>query len=164
MRVIPSFNHMLKRSVIFFVIWLVLSGGAVKGLAPGALAAIGAAYLSLRLMPPQGYSLVGLIALWPRFMWRSLLGGIDVAWRALHPSKPLRAGWLEHPTALPHGGPRVALGSEMSLMPGTLIAGSRGDTLYVHCLDTSQDVTSVLSGEERRIAALLTRGRERQDG
>jgi multicomponent Na+:H+ antiporter subunit E len=152
---------MLKRSAIFFIVWLVLTGASVTGLLVGAVAAAASAWLSLALMPVRGdraVSIIRLMALAPRFLLRSMIGGMDVAWRALHPKMPLRAGWLAYRTRLQSGGERVTLGSEISLLPGTLVAGSRGDTLYVHCLDTSWNVAGQMQQEEARIAAVAGEG------
>jgi multicomponent Na+:H+ antiporter subunit E len=149
---------MLQRFVMFLAVWLALSGGAVGGIPVGLLAAAAATWVSLGLLPirdRQKLNLLALVRLGPGFVWRSVLGGLDVAWRALHPRMPLSDGWLVYRTRLPAGIPRVSLGSEMSLLPGTLVAGSRGDTLYVHCLDTRQDVGGHLQKEERRIAEVI---------
>jgi hypothetical protein len=48
-----------------------------------------------------------MIRLAPGFLRSSLLGGIDVARRALHPRMPLDAGWIAYRTKLPRGLPRV---------------------------------------------------------
>jgi multicomponent Na+:H+ antiporter subunit E len=152
---------MLKRFVIFFAVWLILTGASLEGLIVGVLASAASAWVSRALLPVRGdraVSLVRLLGLAPRFLWRSVVGGVDVAWRALHPRMPLREGWLSYRTRLPPGGARVTLGSEMSLLPGTLAAGSRGDTLHVHCLDTSHNVAAQMSEEEARIAAVAGEG------
>lgn len=147
----------LKRLAIFLGLWLVLSGADPIGLAFGLPTAALAALFSMRLLPPGGreVSLFRLMAMVPGFLAHSVRGGIDVAWRALHPSLPIAPGWLHWRTKLPRGGPRVTLGSELSLLPGTLVAGSRGDVLYVHCLDLRQDVASEIAAEEARIAATI---------
>ncbi len=152
---------MLKRFAIFFAVWLVLTGASATGLFLGALTAAASAWVSLNLMPGSGkraVSIVKLLGLAPRFLWRSLVGGVDVAWRAVHPRMPLQEGWLSYRTRLPAGGARVTLGGEMSLLPGTLVAGSRGDTLYVHCLDTSRNIAAEISREEARIAGVAGEG------
>jgi multicomponent Na+:H+ antiporter subunit E len=147
----------VKRLVIFFLIWVALAGTDAQGLIFGAAAAAAATWASLGLLPPGGrrVGLLRVIAMLPGFLWHSARGGVDVAWRALHPSMPIRPGWLAWQTRLPAGGPRVSLGGEMSMLPGTLVAGSRGDTIYVHCLDTGHDVTAYLAREEARIAASI---------
>jgi multicomponent Na+:H+ antiporter subunit E len=150
----------LRRFLALAGLWLVLTAGAPGAWAMGAVAAAAAAWLSLRLLPPGAPRPggLGLLGLLPGFLRGSLLGGIDVALRAFRPSLPLRPGWLRHETRLPPGLPRVALGCELSLMPGTLAAGAEGGALWVHCLDTAGPVAEALAAEERRIAATLAQG------
>ena len=147
----------LKRFLLLFVIWLALTKGDSGGLVAGAVVAVVGAWLSLRLLAPapHGISLVRLSRMFPGFVWRSVLGGIDVAWRALHPRMPLKAGWVVLPTSLPEGGARVALGGEFSLLPGTLVAGSRDGNLLIHCLDTDQQIEGAVRREEGDIAASI---------
>src|SRR5690606_30734280 len=99
-----------------------------------------------------------LAALFPRFAWQSLIGGIDVARRAFHPRLPIRPGRLRIAVELPEGG-RVALGGELSLMPGTLAAGCDGDHLLVHVLDLDQDIESAVREEERRVRGTIDRAK-----
>lgn len=152
----------LKRLAIFLGMWLVLSGASMSGLAFGVPTAVLAALASMRLLPPGGrqVSLIRLMAMVPGFLWRSVRGGVDVAWRALHPNLPISPGWLVWRTKLPKGGPRVSLGSELSLLPGTLNAGSRGDVMYVHCLDIRKDIASDMAAEEARIAWAIGEARD----
>jgi multicomponent Na+:H+ antiporter subunit E len=82
-----------------------------------------------------------------------------VARRAFDPHLPLRPGWLIRDVALSAGG-RVALGAELSLMPGTLVAGSDGRALLVHVLDTGDDHEQALATEEARLVAVMGRGEE----
>jgi multicomponent Na+:H+ antiporter subunit E len=160
-RMRPDFGWRLviaaKRLVLFAALWLVLSGAALDGLAFGLPTAIAATWLSLRLLPPgrRGVSLLSLLPLVPGFLDRSVRGGFDVAWRALHPRLPIRPAWYVHRTSLPEGGARVALGSIVSLLPGTLVAGSFGDRLFVHCLNADPTVIAAVQAEERRIAGTL---------
>jgi multicomponent Na+:H+ antiporter subunit E len=145
----------IERFLMLSAAWLALSGGDRSGWLVGALAASAATALSLHLLPPRehGLRLWPLLRMTPGFLWRSVLGGVDVAWRAVHPRLPLRPGWHEMPTTLPAGGHRVALGAEFSLLPGTLVAGTRGDRLLVHCLDTDQPLQADIDLAEHEIAA-----------
>ncbi len=142
----------LKRFGIFSLIWLVLTSGDTAAVFPGALAALGATWLAHRLarVGNRPLRLLPLLGLFPSFLWRSLDGGIDVALRALDPRLPLQPGWIRYRTVLPQGLARVALGSELSLMPGTLSAGCDGDDMLIHCLDVRDDVmTAIIAGEKR---------------
>lgn len=131
--------------------WLVIAGTGLEALVVGMMFVPLAVVLSLRLVPggiPVKFGSVA--ALLPRFIARSVIGGIDVARRAFDPRLPIDPGWIEVPVALPDGG-RVALGGELSLMPGTLAAGSVGDRLLVHVLDRKQDVETAIRDEEHRL-------------
>lgn len=145
-----------KRFMLLALLWVVLTAGANEGLWPGVVAAVGGTWVSLVLLPPdKPVKVLALMRMLPGFIWRSLLGGVDVAWRALHPRMPLKPGWLLLPTALPEGGPRVALGGEFSLLPGTLVAGTRDGMLLVHCLDVDQPVERAVRREEDEIGAAI---------
>lgn len=146
-----------KRYVFFALIWVVLAGTGATGLVVGALVAASATWLSLKLLPPHpdGPSVVKLATMVPGFLWRSLLGGIDVARRAFDPRLPLSPNWIAYETGLPEGGARAALGGEFSLMPGTLVAGSRGNVLLVHCLDASGHARDHIHAEEARLRRAL---------
>ncbi|MFN4089960.1 MAG: Na+/H+ antiporter subunit E [Alphaproteobacteria bacterium] len=146
----------LKRACLLAFVWAALTGADAGALWPGVIAVAGGTWLSLALMPPRGRGirLAALAAMTPGFLWRSVVGGADVAWRALHPRMPLSPGWLVVPTALPSPGARVALGGKLSLLPGTLVAGTRNGTLLVHCLDTRQDIATAIADEEATIGAV----------
>jgi multicomponent Na+:H+ antiporter subunit E len=144
----------LKRFLALALAWLALTGADSGAWLVGMLAAAASTGLSLHLLPPrQGLRLWAVCRMAPGFLWRSVLGGTDVAWRALHPRLPLRPGWRLLHTALPAGGQRVTLGGEISLLPGTLVAGTRGDDLLVHCLDLDLALDDDFLDAEREIAA-----------
>lgn len=154
-----SYGAALRRFALYFGLWLVLTAAAPAAWLPGALTCAAATALSLRLLPATGYRwrVMGVLAFIPGFLRASLVGGLDVAARALHPRMPLAPAWLVHRTALPAGPARVLLGSALTLTPGTLVAGGDDDTLYVHCLDAAWPVSERARNEERRVAACAGR-------
>jgi multicomponent Na+:H+ antiporter subunit E len=95
----------------------------------------------------------------PRFAWQSLRAGIDIARRAFAPSLPLATGLVDYRTGFPPGQARNSFATIMSLMPGSLPAGDRPDSIEFHCLDVDQPVAEQLAEEERRLAAVLLPGR-----
>jgi len=146
----------LHRTALFSALWLALAGAAPDGVAAGVPTVAAAVWLSLRLVPARRPLALWRLALHlPRFAWGSLVGGIDVSRRALSPSMPLRPGWRAVPVALPDGG-RVALGTELSLMPGTLAAGcDAGERLLVHVLDTEAGFDAAIPMQAAEIASIL---------
>jgi multicomponent Na+:H+ antiporter subunit E len=153
------------RAVGFFTLWMVLAGGGPADLIAGTVAALAATWASLRLMPP-GTSRVrpaalGWLAL--RFLGQSVVAGADVARRALDPRLPLRPGLLAYPVGLPRGAARSSFTTLMSLLPGTVPTGQRGDeALLIHCLDVEQPVAAQLAAEETLFAQVT--GEARSDG
>ncbi|MCZ7659931.1 MAG: Na+/H+ antiporter subunit E [Xanthobacteraceae bacterium] len=156
----------LRRLALLAGVWLVLTENQPSAWLVGALAAGAGAAISLRLLPPQQrrVRLARVLRLAPGFVGGSLLGGIDVARRVFQPRMPLDPGWLSYRTRLPAGAPRVALGAEISLMPGTLAAGMHGDLLHVHCLDRRLPVAAFIAHEEARIARSIGVAPDPTDG
>jgi multicomponent Na+:H+ antiporter subunit E len=150
-----------RRFAMYFVLWLVI---AQEALLVGILAAGLATYISLRLLPAQRSAVrpLRVLKLAPGFFWASLLGGLDVIWRAFHPRMPLNPGWIVYQSRLPTAAARVALGSDVSLMPGTLAAGGREKALYIHCLDVEQTADRQIAREENRVGQSI--GAEASDG
>ena len=156
----------VKRGLIYFAFWVVLMPSPkLANLAIGALAAAGATWLSLRLLPPEAGRLRFrvLVALLPHFVWESVLAGADVAWRALAPKMALNPGFVNCPMAFPPGLARNTFATISSLLPGSVPAGDGDDTLIYHCLDVSQPVVEQLCEEERLLARALVAGK-RHDG
>lgn len=145
------------RTVAFFVLWLVIHGAGAAGLLVGALTAIVAAWLSLRLLPPVAghLSVAELFRIILRFPRQSLVAGLDVALRALNPRLPLAPGIVPCPTTLPDGPGRDAFHAYMSLQPGTLPVAMRSESeLLVHALDTGQPVAAAFAVEEAAVRRL----------
>ena len=139
------------RATLFFVFWLMISGGALADLPVGLAAVAAATWTSLRLLPAGESRLrpATLAALALSFLRQSVVSGMDVAWRALHPRLPLRPGFVVLPLRLPPGGARSAFCALSSLLPGTLPTGTgEHGALLVHCLDVDQPVAANLTAEE----------------
>jgi len=141
--------------VLLALMWLALNGterwyaGVLVSLAGAAMAAWLAVNRPYPLVARQVVVFIGF------FLLGSLRGGIDVAWRALHPRLPIDPQFRRFPLDLPQGQPRTVMVSVLSLMPGTLSAELEDDgtTLVVHAL-TDSALTSVTT-LEARIQALF---------
>jgi multicomponent Na+:H+ antiporter subunit E len=147
----------LARGAGFLAFWLVLFGFDLADLPVGALTAVAATWVSLRLLPP-GPRLVrpgALARLALRFLGQSIVAGADVARRALHPRLPLRPGFVAYPVYFPPGTARNAFTTLTSLLPGTVPAGEESGQLVYHCLDVDQPVLSQLAAEEAALSEAL---------
>lgn len=147
----------LVRWALFLVFWVALIGFSLSTLVVGGVAAGGATWVSLRLLPPapQRVRLGVLVLLLPRFLWQSLLAGWDVARRAFDPRLPLRPGFVAFRSAHAPGHLRNTFATISSLMPGTLPCDENGEEIVFHCLDIGQPILEQLSAEEKVLARVL---------
>ena len=152
---------LLVRALLYFGVWVVVDQSAKPAnLAVGVLAALAAAWVSLRLLPPTGgrVRLGVLLRLLPRFLWQSLRAGVDVARRAFALQVPLRPGFVDYPTGLPRGTARNAFALIASLMPGSVPSDEGERHIEFHALDTGQPLVEQLAAEERVYARALQPG------
>jgi len=155
----------LVRGLIFFSGWLLLAnfgtGAALAAdLAVGLASAGAATWVSLRLLPAAPgrvrYGALGRL-LW-RFLWQSIVAGVDVARRAFALRPSLQPGELVFPVRVPAGAGRALFGAFTSLVPGTLPVGAgqgvggRAALVY-HCLDLRQPVAAGLAKDEALMLA-----------
>lgn len=151
------------RGLLFLLLWLVVTEGDPGAVVPGLGAAAAATWASLRLLPRAA------AAAWPRplaalrlalrFLNQSVLGGVDVARRALSPRMRLSPGFVQcRLDRLPPGPARHAFAAEMSLLPGTLGAGLENDTLILHCLEAGPAVIRQAEEEQALLAEALGAG------
>jgi multicomponent Na+:H+ antiporter subunit E len=135
-------------------------GAGADHLLVGAVVAMGATWLSLRLLPPssQRVRLMRLPGFVLRFCWQSVAAGWDIARRAFDPRLPIRPGFVVYPVGLPPGPMRNVFTTVTSLVPGTVPAGDDDAGLVYHCLDVEQPVARQLAVEEAVLRRVLHGG------
>lgn len=144
------------RSIAFLLLWVLLMGG-LHQLAFGAATAALAAWCSLRLRADGQMELrpLGVMAMVPRFLWQSLVAGVDVARRAFDPRLPLNPGLVVYRPQLPPGSARSLFTGYTSLLPGTVPCGDGDGGVVYHCLDISQPIVDQLAAEEARLSRAI---------
>jgi multicomponent Na+:H+ antiporter subunit E len=143
------------RLALFALLWWALTEGQTDSWPLGGLFVVLATALSLALSRPVPWSAVGLARFVPFFLWRSLRGGIDVAWLACAPSLPIAPGVLTYRLRLPPGRARVFMTGVISLLPGTLSADIARNSIRVHVLDQRASSEADLAVLETKVAALF---------
>ncbi len=145
------------RIVPLVLVWWVLSSGDAGSWLIGAPVITGAVIVNLALLPARGWRWTpgGVVRFVPFFLRQSLSGGVDVALRALRPSRPLHPTLLDYTLRLPENPARVFMVSVISLLPGTLSAELEGRHLRVHTLIQGPAVLENLRELEIRVAALF---------
>ncbi len=151
----PRWATVAARSVPFAGVWWALAEGAPASWWVGVPAVVLAALASAALMPPVPIVWRELPGFVPFFLKRSVLGGLDVARRALHRRLPIAPAIIDYRFRLPPGLARVMLANTISLLPGTLGAGMEGDLLKVHVLDGRHDTAGEIAKVEAAIARVF---------
>ncbi len=162
-RLVPSSSPLLLywmrrgslRILLFSLLWWILTDGAMESWLVGVPVVLLVTTVSMILLPPFTCSLRGVVQFVPLFLWRSLRGGVDVAWRAFHPQRPLSPGFIKYRWHLPPGLPRVVMADIISLLPGTLSVELDDHYLHVHLLDEQQDFLSEVGKVEQSVAAIF---------
>ena len=150
-----GFARFCFRTVLFALLWWILTEGAITSWLVGAPVVVFAVLASGVLLPGASWSLPGILRFIPFFLWHSLRGGVDVAGRALHPRLPISPGLLKHQWRLPTGLPRVLMANTVSMLPGTLSAELGEEFLHVHVLDQTGTFESELTQIETRVARMF---------
>ncbi len=158
------FLSILLRGLFFVFIWWSLSGGVATSWWVGAPAIVLALAVSVVLLPPQRLVWGALFRFIPFFLWRSLLGGVDVAWRAFHPQRPIAPVLLSYRLRLPAGLSQVMMINCVTLLPGTLSAAVEGNILQVHLLSGRENCLVELRQLEVRVAHLFDTSLMGSDG
>jgi multicomponent Na+:H+ antiporter subunit E len=149
------------RLLLFSLLWLALSGGTAGSWLVGvpSILAATAASMALRARHPgirRRIPKAGAIARFAGFfLWQSLRGGLDVAWRAIHPRLPIAPGFVDCRLHVPAGLARVFVVDVISLLPGTLSVSLEDDRLRLHVIDTGVDAGRSLRRIERHAVALF---------
>ncbi|MCX7994581.1 MAG: Na+/H+ antiporter subunit E [candidate division WOR-3 bacterium] len=93
----------------------------------------------------QPHRLFWLIIYIPVFIWYMIKANLDVAYRTLHPQRPLKPGIVKIKTILKSDTAKVFLANSITLTPGTMTVDIDGDYLYIHWIyvqDTDIDAAS----------------------
>ncbi len=135
---------------LFYIIWLLLAGpGAwLAGLLASPAAAAIAVWVGLTPPPVHWRWLPSFVVF---FVKELLLGGWDVARRALHPRLPLAPAWVSYRFRSTNPRVHLMLSAIVGLLPGTLSSHWEAEHMAVHALDKHSDWRSTIV----RLEALL---------
>lgn len=80
----------------------------------------------------QLHRLFWVIIYIPVFIWYMFKANIDVAYRVLHPERPIKPGIVKIRTTLTTDIAKVFLANSITLTPGTMTCDIDGEFLYIH--------------------------------
>jgi multicomponent Na+:H+ antiporter subunit E len=147
-----------RRLVLLAGLWWLLAGrDAYSWLLGGPVILMLAAWrLEARGGATSRFRVWRLAVFVPIFVWRSLVGSCDVAWRALQQRLPISPLVHDYPLRLPADSPAaVFFANCLNLLPGTLTASWENGVLRVHLLTDVPQATAELRKLERQVALLF---------
>lgn len=156
----------LVRGLGLTAVWWAMVEGDVSVLSYGLVLVPLALATSLYLAPPHPVDetlgrtgpvrrAAATLRLAGWFLGKSVLGGLDVARRALTRVPDLDEGVVPYAWHTEDPLVRVVVAGLTSLMPGTLTVEAAEDVLHLHVLDRSADVETQLLELEQRVCACL---------
>ena len=156
----PDLTHMgslLLRLLGMLALWWILTEGNPRDLWFGLITAVIATWVSLIVIPPSRirWRLVPVILFIPYFLWRSLLGGIDVARRAFSPGVALSPTLRTYQLNLQDPPQQAFLAWIITLSPGTSSVELSDGQLTVHLLDQCLLSEEALRDLEAKVARLV---------
>ena len=151
-----TFYRFIRRLLLLSGLWWILVGNDLSSWYLGAVIILSICLWNLNAVIETQKSKFRLWRLtWfvPYFLWRTVLGSCDVAWRAMHWSLPISPAMLSYPFRLPREGlARVVFANCLSLSPGTLSVAWQEDTLLVHLITDSPESAATVRRLESQVA------------
>lgn len=155
---------LMARAALFGVVWWAVSEGDGSMAGYGVVAVAGAVGVSLLMWRPGtirprswGARSVAALRLSGWFLWRSVVGGTDVALRAARRSVDVDPGFVEYRLRIASRAGRIAVIDLLNLMPGSLSTELVGDVVRIHVIDVDLSVTQTVEELEKRVAAVIGR-------
>ena len=153
----------LLRALLASIVWIALIEGDVTMVVYGAgvVPVVVVASYALTGRPARwsgspirrARALIGLVG-W--VLWRSVMGGTDVALRALRlPHPRIDPYWTTYRIAIESDRGKTVVTLLMNLIPGTLSASRTGAEVDVHVIGSDLEVTEALSVLESRVARVM---------
>lgn len=161
----PFFSRDCLRMIVWEAIWLTLIWWALTegdlsswlfGI-PFIIIAIALSWHFQLYIPLSPLNLVALIHFIIFFLWRSIIGGVDVTQRVLQPTIPINPGWIDYSLEdVPDDLARWLFICAISLLPGTLSSELKGDNkLVIHTLSDDDHSLQELKMLEQRITRIF---------
>ena len=131
------------RYVVFFILafcfWLLLTLSVnIDHLIAGAVVVLlstivfGGYFTNRPVKFLQIHRILWFVIYIPMFLWYMVKANVDVAYRALHPERPIKPGIVKIKTVLKTDIAKVFLANSITLTPGTMTCDIDGDYLYIH--------------------------------
>ena len=139
------------------VFWLMLTFEfTVPNIIVGAVASLITSLIFTRFFIKNVYKLIQphryfwFLAYLIVFIWECIKANIDVAYRVLHPTMPIRPGIVKVKTTLKSEMAKMLLANSITMTPGTISVDIIDDYLYIHWIYISSEdpevYTEIITG------------------
>ncbi|MCD6558717.1 Na+/H+ antiporter subunit E [Palaeococcus sp. (in: euryarchaeotes)] len=135
-------SRYLYTVIVLFVIWIFLTSSLdIQELEIGLVFSLVVGALTYSVFTESGLAnfhpkrIIYGIAYIPYFLWAMLMANLDVAYRVLHPKRPINPGIVECETVLTNDVGKLVLANSITLTPGTITLDVRDGKYYIHWID-----------------------------
>ncbi len=135
-------SRYLYTVIVLFLIWLFLTASLdPQELGFGLIMSLIVAAFAYEIFTTRGLAnlhpkrVAYAIAYIPYFLWAMIMANLDVAYRVLHPKRPINPGIVECKTVLENDVGKLALANSITLTPGTITLDVDGDKYFIHWID-----------------------------
>ncbi len=135
-------SRYLYTVIVLFIIWLFLTSSFdIQELEIGFILSLIVAAFTYELFTTNGLAnlhpkrIVYAAAYVPYFLWAMIMANLDVAYRVLHPKRPINPGIVECKTVLKSDVGKLSLANSITLTPGTITLDVIDDRYFIHWID-----------------------------
>lgn len=89
------------------------------------------------------------------FIRLSIMGGLDVIYRAIHPQRPLNPDFMDYPVSIKKTAAQVFFANAISLLPGTFTVDLKPQSFEIHVLDKNLANAEAIRSLEIKVARLF---------
>lgn len=148
-------SRYLYTVIVLFFIWLLLTASTdPQELGTGFIFSLLIGAFTYPIFTTRGLAnfhpkrVAYAIAYVPYFLWAMIMANLDVAYRVLHPARPIRPGIVRCKTILKTNPGKLTLANSITLTPGTITIDVDGDHYFIHWIWVPDEVLHASSDEE----------------
>ena len=151
-------SRYLYTVIVLFLIWLLLTASLdPQEVGFGLVLSLIVAAFTYEIFSTGGLAnlhpkrVAYAIAYVPYFLWAMIVANLDVAYRVLHPKRPIRPGIVHCKTVLNSDVGKLALANSITLTPGTITLDVDDDNYFIHWIWVPDEAMS--PDEEEHVKA-----------
>lgn len=153
-----TISKWLYTTIIFFILWMVLTGTLRwDELATGAIVSVILAIFTFHIFTTEGLAnlspkkvICGIIYFFPYLIWQMIKANFDVAYRVIHPKRPIKPGIVKVKTKMKSNLAKTIVANSITLTPGTFTLDVKDDEMYIHWIDVKttniEDASKMIPG------------------